>query len=293
MTDNVKRLYAEQLGNAAIKSVIAEIKTAPKPGLVDPLGSGCHTDMDWQTFVRSADAIAPYWKRQALLGLNNTLTASALSELRTTGIEMEREMLAATNGINTHKGLIYLLSLLIYGAGLCINKRMPLTPENIVSSASAAVKGTVERELFPLKKNCIKKLTHGEKLFLTHGITGIRGEAESGFPSILYFGLPEFKRVIALGASHNNASIASLLAIMESNEDSNVIHRGGYDFWQDKYRSIVRNARSDFDPLSSNYSVLEKLEKIFLPLRISPGGAADLLSCTIFIHYLSAPTCQQ
>lgn len=294
LSSDVKRSYADNIGNTAIKSVLAEIYTAPKPGLVDPLGQGCHADMDWHTFTRSAEAIAPYWKRQAITGLLNANPDSALEKLRATGIEMENAMLAATNGINTHKGLIYLLSLLVYGTGICICRKAELTPVNIVSFASSAVRGTVERDLVPLKKSCrADKMTHGEKLFINYGITGIRGEAERGFPSMLNFGLPEFKSAIRAGASYNDASLSALLAIMESIEDSNVIHRGGYDFWHDRYRSIIRDARSEFDPLSGNYAVLEKLENIFIPLRISPGGAADMLSCTIFIYNLIEPTCQQ
>jgi triphosphoribosyl-dephospho-CoA synthetase len=294
LTDDVKWSYSRHLGNAAIESVLAEIKTAPKPGLVDPLGNGSHTDMDWHTFVRSAEAIAPYWKHQAFTGLCNTAPEAALSKLRATGVEMEKAMFDATNGINTHKGLIYLLSLLLYGAGLCICRETELTPENIAAFASSAVKGTVERELAPLRKGCFtNKLTHGEKLFLNYGVTGIRGEAEKGFPSMIRFGLPEFKRVIDLGGTPNDASLSALLAIMESLEDSNVIHRGGYNFWLGRYRSIIHSARSDFDPLAGDYTALEKLENIFLPLRISPGGAADLLGCTIFMYNLAEPTCQQ
>ncbi|HAH68699.1 MAG TPA: triphosphoribosyl-dephospho-CoA synthase, partial [Synergistaceae bacterium] len=61
--------------------------------------------------------------------------SDALKRLRYIGIEMEKKMFAATSGINTHKGLIFLLSLLLYGAGYSIYSKMDLTPENIAGNA--------------------------------------------------------------------------------------------------------------------------------------------------------------
>ena len=290
----VKHLPPEVLWRAASEAVIEEIVTAPKPGLVDPLGSGCHTDMDWHTFIRSAQAIEPFWEYQAMAGLSGTAPSDALKRLRYIGIEMEKKMFAATSGINTHKGLIFLLSLLLYGAGYSIYSKMDLTPENIAGNASAPVKGLVSKELGPLsEKNSSDKLTNCERLFLMHGITGARGEAERGFPSVIDCGLPALKRLYAMGASANSSHVAALLAIMASSEDSNVIHRGGYDFWQNEYKQMIKDTIERFDPLSEDFRQIEELEKKFIKSRISPGGAADLLSCTIFLHMVTKPACQQ
>ena len=290
----VKHIPPEAIWKAASEAVIEEILTAPKPGLVDPLGPGCHTDMDWQTFIRSAQAIEPFWKYQAMTGLSGTAPSDALKRLRYVGIEMEKKMLAATSGINTHKGLIFLLSLLLYGAGYSIYSKMELTPGNIVSNASAPVKGLVSEELGPLcKKTSSDKLSNCERLFLMHGITGARGEAEKGFPSVIEYGLPALERFYSTGASANSSHIAALLAIMAGSEDSNVIHRGGYDFWQNEYREMVKNTIKKFDPLSEDFAPIGELEKKFMGSRISPGGAADLLCCTIFLHRITKPACQQ
>lgn len=77
--------------------------------------------MDWHTFIRSAQAIEPFWEYQAMAGLSGTPPSDALKRLRYIGIEMEKKMFAATSGINTHKGLIFLLSLLLYGAGYSLS----------------------------------------------------------------------------------------------------------------------------------------------------------------------------
>jgi triphosphoribosyl-dephospho-CoA synthetase len=80
---------------------------------------------------------------------------------------------------------------------------------------------------------------------------------------------------------------------MASSEDSNVIHRGGYDFWHNEYKQMIKDTIERFDPLSEDFRPIEELEKKFIKSRISPGGAADLLSCTIFLHMVTKPACQQ
>jgi len=290
----VKHLTPTVLWQAATEAVVSEILTAPKPGLVDPLGQGSHIDMTWRTFITSAQAIEPFWEYQAIIGLAGVAPSEALKRLRYIGVEMEKKMFIVTSGINTHRGLIFLLSLLLYGAGYCIYSRKELTPENIVYYASASVDGITSRELGSLcEKNVSEKLSNGERLFLEHGITGARGEAENGFPSVLLYGLPEVRRTYSMGASTNSSNISSLLSIMCHNEDSNVIHRGGYEFWKNEYLLMVKKTIDAFDPLTENYQPVEDLEKKFLEHRISPGGAADLLCCSIFLDQITKPTCQQ
>lgn len=289
----VKPETALFLGRAAHLAAVAEIMTKPKPGLVDPLGSGCHKDMDWRLLLASAEALAPFWPKQAGTGLEGVPPESAMPQLRALGMEMDRAMFAAAGGVNAHKGLIYAMSLLLYGAGYALYNKNELTPRAVTGYAAAAVRGSVERELAALLKDRSgRRLTNGEKLFLKHGVTGIRGEAEKGFPSITEAGLPELHRALAEGAGENDAALCALLAIMEANEDSNVIHRGGFDFWKNEYREMVAQTREKFIPGSGNYSAIEELEKAFLPRCVSPGGAADLLACTLFLNFVTNSTCQ-
>lgn len=289
----VKPETAFLLGKAAHDAALGEILTKPKPGLVDPQGQGCHKDMDWTVLILSAEALAPFWRGQAQIGLDGTPPPDALTKLRQRGIEMDAAMFAATGGINAHKGLVYVMSLLLYGAGYAIYKGDGFTPSAIATFAAQAVKGCVSDELLPLKNANIKRpLTHGERLFLEHGITGIRGEAENGFPAITQVGLPELQRVLRGGACENDAAICALLAIMKVNQDSNVIHRGGYPFWKNEYKAMVAETRYNFVPGSGDYTPITTLEEKFMPLRISPGGAADLLVCTLFLNLVTFSTCQ-
>ena len=88
----MKSSEAEFLAIAAYEASVREVMTAPKPGLVDSEGSGCHDDMDCALFLKSARALAPFWVRQARAGLDGTPLELAAARLRAAGVEMERAM---------------------------------------------------------------------------------------------------------------------------------------------------------------------------------------------------------
>ena len=285
----MKSSEAEFLATAAYEASVREVMTTPKPGLVDSEGSGCHDDMDCALFLKSARALAPFWVRQARAGLDGTPLELAAARLRAAGVEMERAMAEATGGVNTHKGLVYLMSLLLYGAGYAVFSGAPRSAEAAADFAALAVRGAVERELGALLAEPPRRaLTNGERLYVEHGVTGVRGEAERGFPSVINAGLPSLRRALESGASFNDAGLAALLHIMLVCEDSNVMHRAGYEYWRGEYLVLAAAALRRFRAPSWNRAPLYELERKFMERRVSPGGAADLLSCTYFLHIFSS-----
>ncbi|WLE58732.1 triphosphoribosyl-dephospho-CoA synthase [Burkholderia plantarii] len=91
-----------------------EVETWPKPGLVSAVDTGSHDDMDAGTFARSAAAIRPYLAELAAAGA----ARAEMAVLRRIGLRAEHAMLAATGGVNTHRGAIFGLGLLCAAAGL-------------------------------------------------------------------------------------------------------------------------------------------------------------------------------
>ena len=61
---------AEWIGECAYNALIEEVNTTPKPGLVDLYSNGAHTDMDAETFRRSAEALRPFFVQMAREGLS-------------------------------------------------------------------------------------------------------------------------------------------------------------------------------------------------------------------------------
>ncbi len=275
------------LGTFATLASAWEAQVGPKPGLVDRFGSGAHDDMDYLTFLLSTCALSPYWPLQAKVGLDGTPPEKAMNRLRETGLEMERAMAGVTGGVNTHKGLIFALSLLLFGAGSCLSSTGRIDPHEAARLAGEAVKGTVRSEFHALSRSGDPAgRTHGERLFLELGITGIRGEASSGFPSVLSRGLPALHRSLEAGASLHDAALSALFAIAAVCEDSNVIIRGGFDFWWDVHRRRMQELAAECPPYSPAFiEELHHLDAEYSSLGVSPGGAADLLSCTLFLHW--------
>src|SRR6476646_2972870 len=104
---------ADAIGDSAVDCLLQELETWPKPGLVSHVDNGSHDDMDAGTFRRSAAAIKPYFQDLA----DAAARGCGMGRLRTIGMEAEAAMLAATAGVNTHRGAIFGLGLLCAAAG--------------------------------------------------------------------------------------------------------------------------------------------------------------------------------
>ena len=123
------------IGRAAIRALYAELALHPKPGLVSPLDSGSHDDMDMTTFMRSLFALRGYYRDIAAAGARG----ADFAMLQALGIAAERRMLAATGGVNTHRGAIFGLGLLTAAAGWLRGTGKPLCRPSAGQGGSHAV----------------------------------------------------------------------------------------------------------------------------------------------------------
>jgi len=278
------------VAEAARKAVLFEAAAFPKPGLVTPLSRGAHKDMDYFIFLASAAALAPAWELFARLGAAfcGDDPAALFPSLREEGIRAERRMFSATKGINTHKGLIFSLGILCASAGMLAKEGILLSPDACASRGGEIVRDLTERDFASLKgREEGRPLTAGERFYLSEGITGIRGEAEKGFPSVTGTGLPALRSSLAKGLSLNDAMVDGLLALMAVVEDTNILSRGGREG-----ERIVRERAVhalDLGGMSSKEgkeAVIE-MNGLFTRYNLSPGGSADLLAAAVFLHLLT------
>lgn len=102
------RQDAQTVAGLACRSLLYEVCVTPKPGLVDRKNSGSHRDMDIFTFLNSTSVLFPYFERCVRQAMGGTLgPEELLAALRWEGKLAEQTMLAATGGVNTHKGAIF------------------------------------------------------------------------------------------------------------------------------------------------------------------------------------------
>jgi triphosphoribosyl-dephospho-CoA synthetase len=198
---------------------------------------------------------------------------------------MESAMFAATGGVNTHKGLIFALSLLVGAWGVLAREGRP-SGADVLETAGRMIAPRAEREFDDIKRRgeLGECLTHGERAYFLHGIGGVRAEAAKGFPSVVS-ALASFEDALGAGASYRNAALKALLRLMCRCEDTNVIHRGGINFWRGEYLDWVSEAFAAFDPLGpGDCEPVRTLGGRLVGRGVSPGGAADMLACTLFIY---------
>lgn len=280
------------IAERARRAVLYEAAAWPKPGLVDPVSRGAHTDMDFFTFLDGAAGLAPVWERFARLGarFGGDSPADLFPSLREEGKKAEKLMFSATGGVNTHKGLVFSLGVMCASAGMLASAGIPVSPGACAARGADIVRGVAERDFAPLKS---KKgmagpgLTSGERFFLSEGVTGIRGEAERGFPSVIQKGLPALRASLERGGTLNDSMVDGLLSLMTVVEDTNILSRGGREG-----ERLVREAAAGALELGGAGSpkgreAVERMDGLFLKKNLSPGGCADLLAVSVFLHLLT------
>lgn len=266
---------AEIIGGFAHDALLAEVSTTPKPGLVDRRNSGSHRDMDIETFRRSADAIYPYFVKCVRIGQQTAqlLPEETFALLRKAGLEAEKKMLAATGGVNTHKGAIFTMGLLCGAAGRLWNPDEPAPRENLFREVAAMTEKAMEEDFARQQGK-----TAGERLYAASGIRGVRGEAAKGLPSIADIGMPVYEAMLRKGLSRNDAGVMTLLHLVCQVEDTNLRHRGG-----DALAAEAVHRTRELLEQNPSMEDVEALDNWFMENNLSPGGCADLLAAVYFV----------
>lgn len=271
---------SREAARLACQALLYEVAITPKPGLVDRENSGSHRDMDFFTFQASAAALQPYFAQCVRIGRQGGAPEGTLRALRLPGKLAEAEMRRATVGVNTHKGAIFSMGILCGALGR-LDRESWGNPDRILDECAAMAKGIVSEDYRDLTPETAK--TAGQKLYLRYGITGVRGQAEAGFPAVREAGLPTLEAALAAGKNINEASCAALLALLVHTADTNMIHRGGFDGMQQATLEVREILDRENFP---SRETLESLDKRFIEKNLSPGGSADLLALTLFLHFL-------
>lgn len=272
----------QKVGQYLTQAILLEVSTHPKPGLVTRLSNGAHKDMSIFTFMMSSAILSKAFNDLQDIGQAHRGTLAELfCKLRSYGVGAEAELLRVTKGVNTQRGILFAGGIVSAVSGYAMN--MGLSRDALLPLIKEMAAGLVARELKNLDHAA---MTAGEKLYYKYGITGIRGEVENGFPSVINYGLPALEDAFNKGATINDALVHALIALMTVVEDSNVIWRTDYETLLEVQR-IAKNILS----LGSVFTekgrmAIAETERYFLQRRISPGGSADLLSVTITLYLL-------
>lgn len=276
------RLITKTVDNA-VKSMLYEVTATPKPGLVDPVSSGPHPDMDAFNFIDSAVSLTPYLRACFDTGWQTNFMAlpALFEQIRPLGIQAEKTMFEATNQINTHKGAIFSLGVLVTATGyLFRNGEVAFSAERVTETVKQMLTGLTAHDFDGVFDKPQSTLTAGERQFVKYGETGIRGEAENGYPTVLTVGLPFLRQA---SGTRNQRLLDTLMKIVSQSRDSNLIKRAGTR----KVIDWAHHEAKQFLALGGSQTAegrqkLVELNKTFLDRNLSLGGSADLLILTIY-----------
>ncbi|AIO18764.1 2-(5''-triphosphoribosyl)-3'-dephosphocoenzyme-A synthase [Candidatus Izimaplasma bacterium HR1] len=270
MEEIIHNFLKEYVTNITIKAIYSELELYPKFGLVSHIDSGCHNDMDYETFIKSTFAIKKYLIEYVEVGLEKEFDPLRLQKI---GLRAEKRMYKATKGVNTHKGLIFLLGIFL-----------PALTKTIILNESKAY---LKEQIKDITKTIVgdyysnleskEELSNADKIFMETGLKGIRGEALEGLE--LIFTIPEYKDY-DMNITHHNY----LIHLMSELNDTTIIHKTNQktlDEVQHSMKEIINN-----NGYESNKELVHKISDEYQTKCISPGGSADMLVVKIIYEDL-------
>lgn len=302
MVSHLVGTFADRIAECACRSLLYEVTTTPKPGLIDRNNSGAHKDMDIYTFIDSTSALTPHYREFVVEGVRHAEESPELlfHAIRYPGMLAEESMFRATKGINTQKGLIFSLGVLCAAMGWLYGKNLLLPPEKREARSSKEMVGTVSQRTHQILEVCRQMTessilsdfegitaetakTFGEKLYVTTGLMGVRGEVAKGFPSIREISLPMFRKCLEKKYSLNDAGAITLYHLIAYVTDTNIISRSGLG----RQRSIQQAMKEELEvnPMPSHHHIIQR-DYEFIRENISPGGCADLLALTFMLYFI-------
>ena len=256
---------------------------------------------------RSISALRPWFGLIAA----SSLTPAYGSELRQLGIDAEKAMLAATGGVNTHRGAIFALGLAIAAASAASAPDQRSTDLVDYQDFMRTTMGKLSHSLIGNSLNNSEfQRTHKGTETDDYLVKGAREMALEGYKELFESWLPYYRSV--KGQPYDRQR--TLLLIMSTLDDTCVIKRAGYDRAQQvkqEAANLLNEAadlrreigcsesltKNNFPQLSEGlrrqqtevfHSHLTEFCKMFATEGISCGGAADMLALTIFIDTITS-----
>jgi triphosphoribosyl-dephospho-CoA synthase len=268
---------ADQLADRAVDALIDEADLSPKPALVDRRSNGAHQDLHLGLMHASALSLWPAFKEMAQAATDIGEIGQPLREaIGRIGREGEAAMMRTTHGVNTHRGAIWALGLLVAAAAL---------DPNDLSAAGLSLRAA-KLALIDDRNLLGQPRSHGAEVARRYGAMGAREQAQMGFPAVIQFGLPQLHRSRAAGNGEQNARLDALLAIMTTLSDTCVLYRAGEAGLAAMQTGAHRVLNAGGSASLGGRRCLNELDQQLLTLNASPGGAADLLAACLFIDCL-------
>ena len=270
------------LAALAERALRLELDTPLKPGLVCPESNGAHKDMDYALMLKGISAIRPFFPQMAM--------ASSADDLRQLGIDAEKAMMAATGGVNTHRGAIFALGLALNAAGSLIGREMEATDyielmqNHLCKNAQVILRNSLSDNQFHFTLVGARRMAaEGYKVLFEDWLPYYRSQRPMNREEV---SLPGASAKYLAEGRDTSSLQKLLLKIMSTLDDTCIVKRVG----QERAEAVKKEAAvvlQEIPGQSGNDGALKDMCERFAREGISPGGAADMLALTVFIDSIT------
>jgi triphosphoribosyl-dephospho-CoA synthase len=266
---------AEWLADVAVTALREEALLTPKPALVDCRGSGAHSDLTLDLMLASASALRTPFVAMARASHQQRPSQLLREQLAALGRAGEQAMLTTTGGVNTHRGAIWALGLLVAATALS----EPGTPAQTLAECAGEIARYPDRY-------APHEISHGLLVQQRHGISGARAEAQQNFPHVIDDALPMLTFSRARGLTETHARLNTLIVLITRLSDTCILYRGGPIALQAAQSGAYTILEKGGTSTAQGWKALCELDRTLLAYHVSPGRSADLLAATLYLAFL-------
>lgn len=242
-----------------------ELETTGKPGLVCPDSQGCHKDIDYSIMCQCISIFAQQAKEMFASARHNLSPMQAISRAQESAMKIIENMTASANGANTYRGAVFSLGITAFAYAYCRLKESEVSVEHW--------QGTIREMATHFQPT---DETKGGRAVKEFNIKGAINMAQEGYDFVFHKAVPFYES--QTGLDNNSRKLRTLTYIMSEIDDSNLYHRAGADIAQ-QIKILAQQTAEEFTP-----EHLLALRRYCQEQWVSPGGSADMLILTLFIH---------
>ncbi len=261
----------QKVQELSYKAMMIELDLDPKFGLVTKTSKGSHQDMDYEMMKNSGYFLSNKLTNYVTLGFETNLHDNLYPDIKSLGKKLEKELLENSKGINTYKGLHFLLGYTVTAFGYVCSSDVKLKDRYDEMIKKIRISGQ-----FLFFEFLGKPETMGEKLFKAYGILGARGE--------VFFGLRTVKKALKIlekyGSLSKEALTMALIEIVRHTTDTVLFSRAKTEENYHHFQELITSIEV-YDE-----EKVKEVTYICTENNISIGGSADILVVAIFLYLL-------
>jgi len=269
------RLPAETLAILPCRPLREEALLTPKPGLVRSTRYGRASRlMDCQCYWRSAMRCTPH-SRVLPMRSNDAARRRAARTSRRDRRDGEAAMLAASSGVNTHRGAIWSLGLLIAACA---------SPDCAAADAHGICTLADGSHACPIAASA--QSSHGAAMLVRHGARGARAKLMMDFRVYTKSACLLCARRACASATNDWRVLHALLSLNRAGRRYLLLYRGGREALEFAQRGAQEVLALGTATAQGQRALLE-LDRGLIWRNASPGGSADLLAATLFVDRIA------